>query len=175
MQFLELITGSILLVSLASLIFIYNRLVRDHQRVLAAWSDIDVQLKRRHDLIPKLVETVKQYAKYEQAALTGITALRQQAIQTQEPGKLGPLESAIRDRLHGLFAVAESYPDLKADELFLKLQHQLTDVENHIQYARRYYNGSVRNLNTRIDSFPDLIVARVFKFRPAQFFELTDQ
>ncbi len=164
----------IILGFLAIFIVIYNRLVRDHNRVLAAWSDIDVQLKRRHDLIPKLIDIVKKYAEYEQATLITLTELRQQANQTHEPVKLGPLESRLGQRLHRFVAVAEDYPNLKANELFLQLQQDLSDVENHIQFARRYYNGSVRNLNTRIESFPDLIIARLFRYRPAQLFELND-
>lgn len=153
-------------------IVIYNLFVRDRNRVLAAWSDIDVQLKRRHDLIPKLVEAVKQYAAYEQATLSTITELRVQAEQTSDVALLATTEARIGAGLHKLMALAEAYPDLKANTSFLDLQHQLTEVENHIQYARRYYNGAVRNLNTRIDSFPDTLIARAFRFRPADYFEM---
>jgi len=151
---------------------IYNLFVRDRNRVLAAWSDIDVQLKRRHDLIPKLVDAVKQYAAYEQATLSTITELRVQAEQTSDVAQLANTESRIGSGLHKLIALAEAYPELKANASFLDLQQQLTDVENHIQYARRYYNGAVRNLNTRIDSFPDTLIARMFRFQPAQYFEM---
>ncbi|GAB4347184.1 MAG: LemA family protein [Gammaproteobacteria bacterium] len=153
-------------------IVIYNLFVRDRNRVLAAWSDIDVQLKRRHDLIPKLVEAVKQYAAYEQATLSAITELRLQAEQTRDLQQLAVTESRIGSGLQKLVALAEAYPDLKASTVFLDLQQQLTDVENHIQYARRYYNGAVRNLNTRIDSFPDTLIAKAFRFQPADYFEL---
>ncbi|WP_078121267.1 LemA family protein [Thiosocius teredinicola] len=168
---MELLLGTLALALLIWAIFIFNRLVRDRHRVLAAWSDIDVQLKRRHDLIPKLVDTVKQYAAYEQATLTAVTELRTQAAALSEPEKLASVESALGEKLHSLIAIAEDYPDLKADQHFVELQRDITEVEEHIQYARRYYNGSVRNLNTRIDSFPDLIVARLFNYRHAQLFE----
>lgn len=152
-------------------IVIYNNLVRDKNRVLAAWSDIDVQLKRRHDLIPKLVEAVKQYAHYESATITAVTELRNQSQALDDISKKGSVESQLGDKLHKLIAIAEDYPDLKANESFLDLQKNLTNVEENIQYARRYYNGAVRNFNIRIDSFPDMFVARTFHFRPAQFFD----
>jgi LemA protein len=156
-------------------IVIFNRLVRDKNRVLAAWSDIDVQLKRRHDLIPKLVDAVKQYAAFEKATLEGVTALRTRAKQVQDLGELSKLESAISNDVRRLIAVAEQYPDLKANLGFLDLQQNITDAENHLQMSRRYYNGSVRNFNTRIDSFPDMIIARLFGFRPRDLFEMEDK
>src|SRR5210317_1645033 len=155
-------------------VFIYNRLVRDRQRVLTAWSDIDVQLKRRYDLIPKLVAAVEQYASYERSTLETLIELRSRTGQVNDVGEKGAIESQIGGGLRSLMALVESYPELKADQSFLQLQSELTEVENHIQYARRFYNGSVRNLNTRIDSFPDLLLARVFKFIPKPFFELED-
>jgi LemA protein len=151
-------------------IVIYNRLVRDRNRVLAAWSDIDVQLKRRHDLLPKLVEAVKQYAGYEQATLSAIVELRARAAAATKIGERGDLETELGSGIQHLLALAEAYPDLKANQHFLDLQHNITEVENHIQYARRYYNGSVRNLNTRIDSFPDLLIAQAFGYRFADYF-----
>ena len=153
---------------------IYNRLVRDRQRVLTAWSDIDVQLKRRYDLIPKLVAAVEQYASYERSTLETLIELRSRTGQVSDVGERGAIESQIGGGLRSLMALVEAYPELKADQSFLQLQSELTEVENHIQYARRFYNGSVRNLNTRIDSFPDLLLARVFKFIPKPFFELED-
>jgi LemA protein len=153
-------------------IVIYNLLVRDKNRVLAAWSDIDVQLKRRYDLIPKLVQAVKQYAAYESATIEAVTELRSQSENTAEVKKKGEIESMLGLNLKKLIAIAEDYPELKANKSFLDLQKNLTDVEQHIQYARRYYNGAVRNLNIRIESFPDLIIARLFVYRPAGFFEL---
>ena len=152
----------------------YNRLVRDRQRVLTAWSDIDVQLKRRYDLIPKLVAAVEQYASYERSTLETLIELRSRTGQVSDVGERGAIESQIGGGLRSLMALVEAYPELKADQSFLQLQSELTEVENHIQYARRFYNGSVRNLNTRIDSFPDLLLARVFKFIPKPFFELED-
>ncbi|MGD8310476.1 MAG: LemA family protein, partial [Chromatiales bacterium] len=153
-------------------VVIYNLLVRDKNRVLAAWSDIDVQLKRRHDLIPKLVDAVKAYASYESGLVEEMTRLRADAARTEDPSEKGRLEGELSGRVRTLVAVAEAYPDLKASGQYLDLLRQLTDVENHIQYARRYYNGAVRNLNVRIESFPDMIVARALRFRPARFFEL---
>ena len=156
------------------MVVIYNRLVRDRQRVLTAWSDIDVQLKRRYDLIPKLVAAVEQYARYEESTLKTLVALRSRAGQVNDVGEKGSLEGQIGAGLRNLFALVEAYPELKADQSFLQLQRELTEVENQIQYARRFYNGSVRNLNTRIDSFPDLLVARAFSYTPHPFFELDD-
>ena len=153
-------------------VLLYNRLVRDKNRVLAGWSDIDVQLKRRYDLIPKLVDAVKQYAAYENATLSAVTELRTRSEQAASVGDRARLETALGGGLQRLVAVAERYPELKASASFLALQTDLSDVENHIQYARRYYNGAVRNLNTRIDSFPDLFIARLFRFRPREYFEL---
>ena len=155
-------------------IFIYNRLVGAKNRVLSAWSDIDVQLKRRHDLIPKLVEAVKHYAAYESATLGEVTALRARSRQSASVAEIGDVESALGGKVQRLVALAEAYPDLKADDAFLALQKDLTDVEMNIQYARRYYNGAVRILNTRIDSFPDTLVARLFRFIKADYFALDD-
>lgn len=148
-------------------ITIYNYLVRDRQRTRAGWSDIEVQLKRRHDLIPKLVDAVKQYAAYEQATLDQVTTLRNQAANMGGAEQQGQLENSITRSLVSIFALQEDYPELKANQSFLQLQ-------TYIQFARRYYNGAVRNLNTRIESFPDLVVARLFNYKPAQYFELEE-
>lgn len=150
-------------------IFAYNRLVRDRTRVQTAWSDIDVQLKRRHDLIPKLVEAVRQYAAFESATLSAVTGLR--ANSEPDPAAIGAAENGLSAQVTKLLAVAEAYPDLKANESFLDLQRNLTEVEQHIQFARRYYNGSVRDLNIRVDSFPDSLIARAFGFQSATFFD----
>ena len=155
-------------------VFIYNRLVGHKNRVLSAWSDIDVQLKRRHDLIPKLVDAVRHYAAYESATLAEVTELRTRSRQSHSIAEIGGVESQLAGRVRHLVALAEDYPDLKADEAFLTLQKDLTDVENTIQYARRYYNGAVRMLNTRIDSFPDTLVAAMFRFIKADYFEIDD-
>ncbi|MEJ2591221.1 MAG: LemA family protein [Candidatus Thiodiazotropha sp.] len=162
----------ILLALLFWAVFIYNRLVRDRNRVLAAWSDIDVQLKRRHDLIPKLVEAVRQYAAYEQSTLSALTQLRSESRQVSEVDRM---EQAIGVGVQRLLAVAEAYPELQANENFLALQREVSEVENQIQYARRYYNGAVRALNIRIDSFPDLILARLFGYRHAAYFVMEDR
>ncbi len=153
-------------------VFIYNALVRDRNRVLAAWSDISVQLKRRHDLLPKLVDAVKQYAAYEQATLSAVTELRTRSEQVTTIAEKGRLETALAAGMHKLLLLAEAYPELKANQSFLALQRDITAVEDHLQYARRYYNGAVRNLNTRIDSFPDLLLARLFRYTPHEYFAL---
>ena len=153
---------------------IYNRLVSAKNTVMAAWSDIDVQLKRRHDLIPKLVEAVKQYASYENATITAVTTLRTESQKLQEVSKKQEVEAELGKMIHQLVAIGENYPDLKANQSFLDLQYNLTEVEKNIQYARRYYNGAVRNLNVRIDSFPDVLIARFFRFLPAEYFDFDD-
>ena len=175
MTLFEIIALVVIAALLLWAVVIFNALVRDKNRVLAAWSDIDVQLKRRRDLIPKLIEAVKQYTAYEKATLEGVTALRVKAEQVQDIAEQGRIESALGADLRRLVAVAERYPELQASQGFLDLQSNITDTENHIQMARRYYNGAVRNLNTRIDSFPDLLVARLFGFRPGQLFEMEER
>ena len=171
-------TGAVLAVAVVGCVLwgivVYNRLVGDKNRVLSAWSDIDVQLKRRHDLIPKLVDAVKHYAAYERATLSEVTELRTRSAHSDSISEIGSVESRLGDGVRQLVALAEAYPELRADDAFLTLQKDLTDVENTIQYARRYYNGAVRVLNTRIDSFPDILVARLFRFIKAEYFELDD-
>ena len=151
---------------------LYNLLVRDRARVAAAWSDVEVQLKRRHDLIPKLVETVKQHAGYERGVLERLVERRASALSASSPVQKSAPESSLGRDLHRLIVVAEAYPELKASRSFLDLQRNLSETEDNIQYARRYYNGAVNNLNTRVDTFPDVLVARVFGFRAAEYFEL---
>jgi LemA protein len=165
----------ILVMALMFSIALYNRLVSLKNKTLAAWSDIDVQLKRRHDLIPKLVDAVKQYAAYEQSTLEAVTELRSRSAQLRDPQDLGRLETELGQQLQRLIALAEAYPELKASQSFLALQKDISQVENDLQYARRYYNGSVRKLNTRIDSFPDLLIARMFGFRHAVYFQLDEE
>ena len=160
-------------------IVIYNRLVRDRQLTRSGWSDIGVQLKRRHDLIPKLVDAVGQYAAFEQNTLEQVTALRSQAAglqsaDLQSAAGQSPLENHISRSLISIFALQEAYPDLKANQSFLQLQNDISAVETDIHFARRYYNGAVRNLNTRIESFPDLLLAGLFGFTPAEYFEFED-
>ena len=165
-----ILTGALLIYA----VVIYNRLVSDKNTVLQGWSDVEVQLKRRHDLLPKLVEAVKQYASYESATLEAVTTLRQKSqVATQVKDK-AQLESELNVSISRLIAVAENYPDLKANESFQHLLENITDVEEHIQYARRFYNGAVKNLNVRIDSFPDLFIARLFKYKPAEYFEFDE-
>jgi LemA protein len=153
-------------------IWIYNRLVSDRNQVRAAWSDIDVQLKRRHELVPRLVACVKAYADYEKATLLAVTELRKQSIATSQLPQKAAIEDGIEAGLHRLMVVAEDYPELRADANFRQLQSELTDTEDQIQYARRFYNGAVKLYNTRIQSFPHLLLARPLGFAPADFFEI---
>ena len=167
----------ILLISILIIwgVIIYNKLVHDKNTTLAAWSDIDVQLKRRHDLIPKLIDAVKQYASYESSLLQSVTELRSQAKSIEKIAERETVERELQIQVHKLIAVAEDYPELKASQNFLELQKDISEVENDIQYARRYYNGAVRNINIRIDSFPDLIVARFFKYKYHEYFQLDEK
>ena len=171
---IEWIAMAIIIAILVYTIASYNYLVRDRQRTRAGWSDIEVQLKRRHDLIPKLVDAVKQYAAYEQATLDQVTMLRNKAGNPRGVEQQGELENNISRSLVSIFALQEAYPELKANQSFLQLQTDISAVEADIQFARRYYNGAVRNLNTRIESFPDLVVARLFNYEPAQYFEFEE-
>ena len=168
------IAAGLLLLIVIVLVFSYNKLVRDRQRVLSGWSDIEVQLQRRHALIPKLVTAIRQYADYEQATLTALTELRSRA---QKPGAVAErseLENRLSQSLFSVVAIAEAYPDLKASQNFLDLQKQISEIEQDIHFARRYYNGAVNHWNTRLQSFPDIIVARLLRFRPAEYFEFKD-
>ena len=151
-------------------VWIFNRLVKDRNQVRSAWSDIDVQLTRRHDLVPQLVDAVKAYAGYERSTLEAVTALRTRSDQAARLAEKADLEDQLQAGIEKLIAVAEAYPDLKADGNFLALQRQLTEVEDHLQYARRFYNGAVRIYNTRIETFPHLLVARPFGFAASEFF-----
>lgn len=153
-------------------IWIYNRLVEDSQHVKSGWSDINVQLKRRHDLIPKLVTAVKQYAAYEQAALDNITTVRNQAQKSNQVDQQASIESELNVNLIKVFALQEAYPELKANQSFLQLQTEISSIESDIQFSRRFYNGAVRNLNTRIERFPDLLIAKIFRFASASYFEI---
>jgi len=152
-------------------VILYNRLIRSRNRVDTAWSDIDVQLQRRHDLIPNLVSAVEQYAKYERSTLEAITHLRAEAERITDVEELGNVEEELSAGLRKLIAVAEDYPDLKANENFLKLQGELAETENYLQFARRYYNGSVRDYNTRTETVPSNIVASMFGFMQRKFFQ----
>jgi LemA protein len=162
----------VIVVSLAAAgVYLYNRLVRDRNRVDGAWSDIDVQLQRRHDLVPRLVEAVGHYADYERATIEAVTELRAEAMSADSLEALGRAEEGLSAGMMRLIALAESYPDLKANENFLDLQKQLVETEDYLQFARRYYNGAVRALNTRIETVPSNLVARLFGFRARDYFQ----
>src|SRR5689334_22048350 len=151
----------------------YNGLVRLKVQCDNAWSDIDVQLKRRYDLIPNLVETVKGYAAHEKGTLESVVAARNQAMSAQGPAAKGEAEGMLSGALRQLFALAEAYPQLRAVESFTQLQGTLNQIEDTLQNARRYYNAVVRDLNTRIQQFPSNIVAGMCGFKPREFFEIT--
>jgi LemA protein len=167
------ILGIVVLV-LVMLIVMYNGLVQLRVRCDSAWSDIDIQLKRRHDLIPNLVETVKGYAAHEKGTFENIAKFRNQAIQATGPADKAIAENQLTGALRQLFAVAEAYPELKASEEFTQLQASLNQTEDAIQNARRYYNAVVRDLNTKIQSFPTNLIASSFGFTQRQFFEISE-
>lgn len=171
---MTLVLVSLLIALAAWAIFAFNRLVRLRNQVRAGWSDIDVQLMRRHDLVPVLVETVKAYAGHEKALFERVTALRTEAVTVKSPTRLAAVEAQLEHDVGRLLVLKESYPELKASENFLKLQRDLVDVEDHLQYARRFYNGAVRELNDGVQRFPDLVVAKSFGFAPAEFFDAPD-
>ena len=153
-------------------VWIYNGLVRLREQAESAWADIDVQLKRRYDLVPNLVETVKGYANHEQDTLEAVVQARSRAMAASGPGEAGAAEGALSGALKSLFALAESYPELKASQGFRDLQSRLAELEEAIQSARRYYNAVVRDFNTRIHQVPSNVVARSFGFREKEFFEV---
>ena len=173
--------GWILLAAVAALvglvIVLYNRLVKARQMVEEGWSGISVQLKRRSDLIPNLLAAVKGYMSHEKGVLERVTELRakSEAAEGADPAERGKIEGALSSALVRLFAVMENYPDLKASQNVIDFQDALEDIENHLQMARRYYNGAVRNLNVMVESFPSNFVAGQFGFRKAQYFELDDE
>jgi LemA protein len=152
----------------------YNRFVSLTQRIKEAWSDIDVQLKRRYDLIPNLVETVKGYAAHESSTLQNVTEMRTRAMNATAPAEKAEAENMLSGALKSLFAVSENYPNLKANENFLELQRQLEDTENKLQAARRFYNSVVQDLNTAIQSFPGNVIASSFGFKASDYFQLGD-
>jgi LemA protein len=154
------------------LIVVFNRLVRQRNVAREGWSGIDVQLKRRTDLVPNLVEAVKGYASHERSLFEEIASRRTASVAASDVGGQANAERALSGSIGKLMAVAEAYPDLKANQNFLELQKELSEIEDNIQMARRYYNGAVRNLNISIQSFPDVIVARMLGFREEPFFEL---
>jgi LemA protein len=166
--------GIALVVILGYGVVLFNGLTRLRNLARNAWSDIDVQLKRRHDLIPTLVASVKGHAGYEKGTLEGVVEARNRAVTASGPAAAGAAERALADQVRHLLALAEAYPELKAGESYLSLQRSLTEIEDHIQQARRYYNAVVRDLNTRIQQFPSNLVAGPFGFRPEEFFGLGD-
>ena len=167
----------ILAVIVLWLIVAYNGFVRLRTRTNEAWADIDVQLKRRYDLIPNLINTVKGYASHEKEVFTRVTEARSQAMQaeaTGDPAATGKAENMLSGALKSLFAVSEAYPDLKANQNFLELQQELSDTENKIQAARRFYNGNVRDLNIKVQTYQSNLDANMFKFVKKEFFELDE-
>lgn len=170
---------TIILIVLAVLVlwfvFAYNRFVRLITRAKEAWADIDVQLKRRYDLIPNLVNTVKGYAAHESSAFENVTKARAAAMGAGSLAEKAGAENMLTGALKSLFAVSEAYPDLKANQNFLELQRELSDTENKIQAARRFYNTNVRDLNIATDSFPSNLVANLFRFTKMEFFDVDDR
>lgn len=155
-------------------VFSYNGFVTLRMRTKEAWSDIEVQLKRRYDLIPNLVNTVKGYAAHESATFEKVTEARTMAMQATTPASHAQAENMLTGALKSLFAVSEAYPDLKANQNFLELQREISDTENKIQAARRFYNTQVRDLNTRIEQFPSNLIAGMFHFAKMEFFDIPD-
>lgn len=168
-----LILLGILVLLVISLVAMYNGLVRLKIQCDNAWADIDVQLKRRYDLIPNLVETVKGYAAHEKDTLEGVISARNRAMTASTPGERAEAENLLTGALKNLFALAEAYPQLRAIESFTSLQNSLSQIEDTVQNARRYYNAVVRDLNTKIEQFPTNIVANMLGFKERQFFEVT--
>lgn len=154
---------------------IYNRLVRNRNLVEEGWSGIETQLKRRSNLVPNLVEAVKGYMGQEKGVLEKVTEMRSRTGRAETPAERGKAEGLLGQALANVFAVAEAYPDLKSNKNFLDLHRQLSDIEDEIQMARRYYNGTVRNLNILIESFPSNLVANIFGFLQAEFFEIENE
>ena len=173
MNFINILIGVVIVV-VVWVIVAYNKFVRLVNRTKEAWADIDVQLKRRYDLIPNLVNTVKGYASHEEGTLTKVTEMRTKAMQGGSIEERGQSENMLTGALKSIFALAENYPDLKANQNFLELQRELSDTENKIQAARRFYNGNVRDLNTGLEVFPGNIIGNIFKFKKQDFFELEE-
>jgi LemA protein len=169
----------VLIIALAVLIIvagivIYNKLVRLRTTVKSSWSDIDVHLKKRYDLVPNLIETVKGYATHEKSVLENVTLARAAAMKASSPADKAKAENMFTETLKSLFAVAEAYPQLRANENFMQLQQQLKELEDNIEYARRYYNAVVRDYNIMTETFPSNIVAGQFRFEKSEFFELEE-
>jgi LemA protein len=172
-MFWQIILGVIIIIALWA-VYAYNRFVSLTNRGKEAWSDIDVQLKRRYNLIPNLVEAVKGYMQHEAGTLQKVTEARTAAMGAQSVADHSKADNMLTGALKSLFAVAESYPDLKANQNFMELQRELSDTENKIQAARRFYNSVVQDLNTALESFPNNMIGNAFKFTPRDFFELEE-
>lgn len=166
---------TIALLALGWAVFAYNRLVRLRNQVRTAWADIDVQLTRRHDLVPQLVAVVQGYAAHERAVLDSVAELRAAALQLTSPARLAEVESDLERALGRLFALREAYPDLKASENFMQLQRDLVSVEEHLQYARRFYNGAVRDYNDACQRIPNNLIARSAGFASSEFYQARDE
>jgi len=164
----------IAIVAVAYVVITYNSMVKLRNQVKEAWSDIDVQLKRRYNLIPNIVETVKGYAAHEEAVFTKVTEARANAINATNIKDQGAAENMLSGALKSMFAVAENYPELKANENFMQLQNELVDTEDKIQSARRFYNSITRDFNTKIQQFPSSLIAQPFGFRAEAFFEISE-
>ena len=167
---LILIGGAIAIA--AFVIGIFNKLVTLRNKVDEGWADIDTQLKRRYDLIPNMVETVKGYAKHEKGTFEAVTQARNMAMKATSPEGQAQAENMLSGALKTLFAVAENYPQLKADKNFMELQHTLKEIEEHLQLSRRYYNATVRDYNTKVEIFPNNIIAPMFGFTKREYFEI---
>ena len=174
MQYFLIVLGIIIV----WLIFAYNGFVRLNNRVKEAWSDIEVQLKRRYDLIPNIVESVKGYAGHEKGVFEKVTEARTRAMGADakgDPKEIAQAENMLSGALKTLFAVSENYPNLRATENFQKLQDELSDTENKIQAARRFYNGNVRDFNTKVETFPSNLIANIFHFTPKESFDIDEK
>jgi LemA protein len=163
--------GAGILAVAAWIVFTYNRFVRLRNQVQTAWADIDVQLTRRHALVPQLVAAVRGYTGHERGVLEAVTELRAKALTLNSPAKLGEVETALHEAVGRLLALREAYPELQASDQFLQLQRDLVEVEGQLQYARRFYNGAVRDYHTALQRAPDLVLARVFSFTEREFFQ----
>jgi LemA protein len=171
---LWVVLGLLVLLVLVA-VSLYNKLVALKVQADSAWSDIDTQLKRRHDLIPNLVETVKGYAAHEKGVFEKVTEARSRAMAAQTPAQVSQAEGMLTQALRGLYAVAENYPELKANQNFMALQQSLTQTEDAISGSRRSYNGAVQELNTKIETVPSNIIASMFNFKPREFFEIPNE
>lgn len=165
-------SGLVLLAIVGYAVLVYNAFIALRMRAEASWSDIDVQLKRRHNLVPQLVSAVKSYAAYERAIMEAVVEARSKGIQAHGIFEQNRAEKHLTHELRQLLAVVENYPEIKADSTFLKLQHELVEVEDAIKNARRYYNAVVRDYNTKIESVPDMLIAKPFRFTRRDYFEL---